>query len=175
MADADKIAPQDASIEDVLSSIKQIVEQEAGTAKPAAPTADPAPELTSNNTTAVLTLSPQDIIAEGGQTATVEPEMIDLNAFAQTGEVKPVSSASPVAAAPEMTTAAAAKTPVSQPVPEGQVRLTALAGPQGLQVAFPVEVLAEALRPLVKDWVENHLPDIVERLVREELAKLAKR
>ena len=159
MAEADKIA-QDTSIEDVLSSIKQIVEQEAGTAKPApaavAPVAEPAPSP-------VLTLSPQDIITEGAGAPVMAPEAIDLNAFAQAA----MTPAPEVAAAPQ---------PLAPPpAPEGQVRLTALAGPQGLQVAFPVEVLAEALRPLVKDWVENHLPDIVERLVREELAKLAKR
>ncbi len=51
--------------------------------------------------------------------------------------------------------------------------LNALPGAEGLQVGFPMEVLAEALRPLVKGWIQNNLPDIVERLVKEELEKLA--
>lgn len=55
------------------------------------------------------------------------------------------------------------------------VHLNALPGANGLQVGFPMEVLAEALRPLVKGWIQNNLPDIVERLVKEELEKLAEK
>ncbi|MFZ2587886.1 MAG: DUF2497 domain-containing protein [Alphaproteobacteria bacterium] len=50
--------------------------------------------------------------------------------------------------------------------------LPALEGVGGLQVAFPAEVLAAALRPMVKDWVAENLPAIVERLVKEEIGKL---
>lgn len=53
------------------------------------------------------------------------------------------------------------------------INLPASATAAGLQIAFPSEVLAEALRPLVKSWVEQNLPDIVERLVKEELERLA--
>lgn len=46
---------------------------------------------------------------------------------------------------------------------------------KGLQVSFPSEVLAEALRPLVTGWIEENLADIVERLVKEELSKLVEK
>lgn len=46
---------------------------------------------------------------------------------------------------------------------------------KGLQVSFPAEVLAEALRPLVTDWINQNLGDIVERLVKEEISKLVDR
>ncbi len=59
--------------------------------------------------------------------------------------------------------------------PQERLQLHAIPSATGLQVAFPAEVLAEALRPLVRDWVEENLPDLVERLVREELSKLANR
>lgn len=54
-----------------------------------------------------------------------------------------------------------------------KVHLSTRAGANGLEVSFPAEVLAEALRPLVKDWLADNLPDVVDRLVKEELAKLA--
>ncbi|MFZ2619779.1 MAG: DUF2497 domain-containing protein [Alphaproteobacteria bacterium] len=54
-----------------------------------------------------------------------------------------------------------------------RMNLNAVPSSSGLQVAFPAEVLAEALRPLVHEWVSENLPEIVERLVREELRKLA--
>jgi hypothetical protein len=54
----------------------------------------------------------------------------------------------------------------------GQVFLNALPSAKGLQVGFPMEVLAEALRPLVIEWVQANLPAITERLLREEIARL---
>jgi uncharacterized protein len=35
------------------------------------------------------------------------------------------------------------------------------------------EVVHEALRPLLQRWLEDHLPALAERLVREEIARLA--
>lgn len=61
---------------------------------------------------------------------------------------------------------------VEQKVTE-RVALKAVPAATGLQVGFPVEVLAEALRPMIADWVEENLPSIVEKLVKEELSKLA--
>lgn len=76
----------------------------------------------------------------------------------------------PMAAKPQ----AAATAPAAAPsaLTGKPVSLKAVPGAQGLQVAFPVEVLAEALRPMIKDWVEANLPTIVEKLVREELSRL---
>lgn len=53
------------------------------------------------------------------------------------------------------------------------VALKAVPGVSGLQVGFPIEVLAEALRPMISGWIEDNLPHIVEKLVKEELSKLA--
>lgn len=53
-----------------------------------------------------------------------------------------------------------------------RVNLPAQPTASGFQIAFPAEVLAEALRPLVQDWVAENLPGIVENLVQEELSRL---
>jgi len=50
--------------------------------------------------------------------------------------------------------------------------LQAVETAQGTQVALPAEVLAMALRPMVKDWLAKNLPEVVERLVKEEITKL---
>jgi cell pole-organizing protein PopZ len=164
MAEEQKPA-QDASIEDVLSSIKQIVEQESGKKTPGAPVVNTKAE-------AVLELSETEIMGEMpavdnkvvDNTPVAEPEVVDINTFAQ---------AAPAAPEAKPTPKATIKPTTGSTLPEGHVHLTAMAGARGLQIGFPVEVLAEALRPLIKDWVESNLPDIVERLVKEELAKLA--
>lgn len=66
--------------------------------------------------------------------------------------------------------------PVAAPVAGAtrRVQLAAIPGVSGLQVALPAEILAEALRPLVKDWVAENLPQVVERLVADEIEKLVK-
>lgn len=41
--------------------------------------------------------------------------------------------------------------------------------------SLPVEGVAEAmLRPMLKDWLDNNLPNLVERLVREEISRIAR-
>jgi uncharacterized protein len=67
-------------------------------------------------------------------------------------------------------------TPAAVPVGGAtrRVQLAAIPGVSGLQVALPAEILAEALRPLVKDWVAENLPQVVERLVADEIEKLVK-
>lgn len=45
-------------------------------------------------------------------------------------------------------------------------------GTGGPQVAFPAEVLAMALRPMVQQWLSQNLPGIVDRLVKEEISKM---
>lgn len=42
-------------------------------------------------------------------------------------------------------------------------------GPRTLE-----DIVGEALRPLLQDWLDEHLPEIVERLVREEIARVVK-
>ena len=40
---------------------------------------------------------------------------------------------------------------------------------------MPIEDVAETmLRPMLKDWLDNNLPNLVERLVREEISRIAR-
>jgi cell pole-organizing protein PopZ len=235
------------SMEDILTSIRTSVEEE--TAKVAG--GEGAAEE-------VLTLSDADILGEAGAVGggAPEDELIDIDAFANSGEAKPATGvevgadplgvnapapAAPVEAAPAAAPAAPAPAggtdevkaaedefdrllaeletppapgaapaaapapapavavdevvaedpaPAPAPVPApaapapvapaplpvssgGRLELAAIQSVDGLQVAFPAEVLAAALRPLVKDWVAENLPAIVERLVKDEIAKIS--
>jgi len=55
-----------------------------------------------------------------------------------------------------------------------RIQLPMIPASTGLQVGLPAEILAEALRPLIKDWVAENLPSIVEKLVADEISKLVK-
>lgn len=90
--------------------------------------------------------------------------------------VEEVVAEVPVDPAPAPAPAAAAPAAVAAPAvaaPSGRLELAAIETVDGLQVAFPAEVLAAALRPLVKDWVAENMPGVVERLVKEEIAKIS--
>jgi cell pole-organizing protein PopZ len=82
-----------------------------------------------------------------------------------TSEAVPVLSEDTVEKATQ-----AAATEIAQ-----KVFLPTIPSAKGLQVSFPSEVLAEALRPLVSDWINQNLGDIVERLVKEEISKLVEK
>lgn len=114
------------------------------------------------------------LLAElGGDEGT--PEVVETAAPAPV--MAPVAVDEPVEVAADVDApapAVAAVAPADVVVPPAGARmvLPALEGVGGLQVAFPAEVLAAALRPMVKDWVAENLPAIVERLVKEEIGKL---
>lgn len=217
---SEKNQPQTASMDEILSSIRAMVEEEtdksgAGLQVHTAPAAPAAPAQAAIDDILELT----DVVEEGKPRA-AEADLVDINAFAKSGSLEPAKPADVDAARrrygqpdglaaaepgedvgealtgdidPSIVAPAAADTvaePAPEPMPDaapepavavkaikpkagGRLNLGASVSAAGLQVAFPVEVLAEALRPLVKEWVEENLPDIVERLVREELTKLA--
>lgn len=84
------------------------------------------------------------------------------------------SVSEPVLQAPVKASTEKVATEVAEEVAR-KVFLPTTPSAKGLQVSFPAEVLAEALRPLVSDWINANLADIVERLVKEEISKLIDR
>ncbi len=81
--------------------------------------------------------------------------------------------------------------PVETPVPSLQsemARLVSQSPERRVAAAFddlnsafikskqmPLEGVAEAmLRPMMQDWLDNNLPNLVERLVREEISRIAR-
>ncbi|TKW61609.1 MAG: DUF2497 domain-containing protein [Blastochloris viridis] len=110
-------------------------------------------------------ISKEDLMAEDAPLGAEESIVAETDAE-EVSVVEGVQVASaPVAATvdvQQVTSAAASRFEVG-----------AIQGPEGVQVAFPAEVLAMALRPMVQDWLAKNLPDVVEKLVKEEISKLA--
>ena len=146
MADQDT-DEQDPSIEEILDSIRQIISDDEDESGEEESTA-PEPEEASDDS---------------------DDEIVDL-----TDEVDPAPEEEPE---PE---------PEPQPEPEPtlpQDDETALDGFTDLVRKTAVEhngitleeIVRAELRPLLKGWLDDHLPSIIERLVREELERLSKR
>lgn len=148
-------APAEAAAgEDEFDKLLAELEQDAPAEEPAA--AEPAPEPAAE--------------AEPAGEDDMAAAMAAMEGGAPAEEDVEEPTADPVAeepAAVEEVVADEIVTAVSE-----TVELAAVEGAGGLQVAFPAEVLAAALRPMVKDWVARNLPQIVEKLVREEIGKL---
>lgn len=90
---------------------------------------------------------------------------------APTVEPEPTPAA-PVAEVP----AAAPAVALPSQEPSGPTTTHAMGMVEGadgsMQLTLPPEVLAMALRPMVQSWLNANLSGVVERLVREEIAKL---
>ncbi len=108
---------------------------------------------------------------------THEDNIEDMIGEESTAEDSMSTDTVPTATAPTDAMAAATEKVVEHAVQEvaQKVFLPTTPSAKGLQVSFPSEVLAEALRPLVTGWIEENLADIVERLVKEELSKLVEK
>jgi cell pole-organizing protein PopZ len=169
--------PGDPSMEDILASIRRILseeEQPAG-AKPV----EGEPVLTEPPDD-VLVLEPSMLIAEPRATATVPagpavPEPVsDIITVEPSGTDTVIAATDPPdgadLVAPETARAAAAS--VSELV-------ATLTGERSTRVyggGPTIEDLVRAeLRPVLKEWLDTHLPSLVERLVRAEIERVVGR
>lgn len=166
-------------MEDILQSIKRIIAEEG----------DPVPPATTD----VLELT--EMLAEDGSVSQPStepeppaPETLSLEEIM----AAPVSSEPPLAAMPEpepmMPTASMPKPGPEEMLISDATReasaaaLSALKHPaatpvsiggMGFRSGHTVEDLVlEALRPMLKDWLDTHLTGIVERLVEREIRRL---
>lgn len=93
-------------------------------------------------------------------------------------EERPVAAPAPAALAPAAPTAEAGRPPAI--ISERTGRQVAAAFGE-LSEAFAAsrrrsfdEIAEEMLRPMLQDWLDNNLPTLVERLVREEIERVAR-
>ncbi|GBD44456.1 hypothetical protein HRbin40_01945 [bacterium HR40] len=171
------------SMEEILSSIRRIIasdEEEAGSrtaAKPAVAQSEEGED--------VLELT--EVVAEeaGRQPEKGKPvEMLEAEAKAQLAETERrievvEAAAAPRAAVPEP--AGLVSEATAQAATTAFARLARSVGQKESAASIPdsgrsvEQFVAELLRPMLKEWLDAHLPQIVERIVEQEVRKLAKR
>lgn len=163
--------PNDPSMEDILASIRRILSEEEPPAAPgrATPPAAAAetrePEVKPDD---VLVLDPSMLVEE--EAAAPAPPPPEPPPVPFVAPPAPVEIMPPMLLAPEA--AAAATTSV------GNLMRT-LATERTLQVHRDgptiEDIVREELRPLLKQWLDANLPDLVERLVRNEIERVVRR
>lgn len=164
-------------MEEIIASIGRIIAEDGATRGPVSAAAeDDVLELT-------------EALAEDGSVRRIEPATGDPGSAAAVpatpAEYEPRLSAPepprPGAAEPvagrgrllSEATAQAAAAAFARLGAEPQGRGAAGELPVGAAARTLEEIVRDALRPLLERWLEDHLPAIVERLVREEIARVA--
>lgn len=166
-------AASDQSMEDILASIRRILnEDEAPVAAGASTPEDPAPGAAAD-------------APEAGMAGAEEPFLLTEEMMVSPPEDPPSAPASapqPEPAPPAVTPAAesllAPAAAAAAAASVGQL-LRAVSAERGSAVTRggPTieDVVREELRPLLKDWLDQHLPPLVERLVRAEIERVVGR
>jgi cell pole-organizing protein PopZ len=177
----------DPSMEDILASIRRILSEEEPGAAPAPddpPAAAAAPQAPEEKPDDVLVLDPS-MLVEDEEEAPSPPPPSHLPA-AQPAPPPTPMTAMPMTAMPPMAPvdfvpAAALLAPETEAAASTSVSslMRTLATERTMQVhrGGPTleDIVREELRPLLKQWLDANLPDLVERLVQAEIERVVHR
>lgn len=178
---ASAIATQEPSMEEILASIRQIISEDGGNGEAAAPDA-PVAEISPP----AHAPAPMMSVAPPAEVARPQPVEAAPPPFAASPSAMP----SPTQKEPApMPFAAASPAPQAAPAaPANDARLlspdsdavvsgafSALAHTILAQNARTLEdLVCEMLRPMLKDWLDDNLPPLVERMVGEEIHRVSR-
>lgn len=178
-------APKESdSMEDILQSIKRIIEDDNAGDVPPAPAAAPSAPAAD-----VLELT--QVLKADGSVAALPPLPTKPSAKAEPAPA-PVPPAAPAASAsPELTIAPKPPLPMEEGLVSDQAAQAAIAAlkpivesgtkdysiphipSSSLRNGNTVEdLLLEALKPMLKAWLDEHLPFIVQKIVEKEVKRL---
>jgi uncharacterized protein len=149
------------SMEDILASIKKIISEDSGT-KIAPPLRREEVSLEREEAMDALPVSFQPPVAEAD-------DILDLNAVDEAAPVvaeelsvtPPTFIVSPLAAAASRSAMASLSHMIVKPDSEGSDTLEGL--------------VREMLKPMLKGWLDEHLPEVVERIVAQEVGRISGR
>lgn len=159
----------DQSMEDILASIRRILNEDEAAA---GPVEQGAPTPSSADTEPLL-LTEDMMVPEPGEPVPPEPAITSPLATVPPEPARPADLVEPVPEgllAPAVAAAAAAS--VSQLLRAVSTERGAMVHRGGPSIE---DVVREELRPLLKDWLDQHLPAMVERLVRAEIERVVGR
>ena len=145
----------DPSMEDILASIRRILNEDE---QPAAAAAPDAPPPAAAEHEGVLMLNEAMLVPASVETASQPvPEPARPAAPAASGNLLDPGSA------------AAAKSAMGSLLRTLSSERTAQVNRGGVTIE---DLVREEVRPLLKSWLDQHLPPLVERMVRQEIERL---
>lgn len=166
----------DQSMEDILASIRRILNEDEApaaatpaTPEPAAAAAPPEPEPAADG---ALLLTEEMMVPAPESAPALQPSAVPPDAAGEPALAEPPPAPLPAEGLLAPAVAAAATASVSRllgAVASDRAATVTRGGPS------IEDVVREELRPLLKDWLDQHLPGIVERLVRAEIERVVGR
>ena len=166
---------QEPSMEEILASIRRIISED-GASQPkedAVPGSTPAEN--SNSATKANVLELTDVVSENGSVTTLDKETPAPAAENTTLEAAKPRVASGETLLSKETAAASfgslaelASAVARHEMSHADVSL----GPSTRTIEG---FIAELLRPMLREWLDNNLPGIIDRMVRREIERLVRR
>jgi hypothetical protein len=183
---SDAKAQQEPSMEEILASIRRIISEDADGQKPAGPEAAPAAPADQDDDILDLT----DRVNDDGSVVSLHREdddfpdlagskpsfsLNDQDMAAEKDEISfdqdEFSQALMSGTSSSAAASAFAELEQEMSAPPRPASPAAASGPRS---SLTVEALVmEAVRPLLKDWLDRNLPGMVEDLVRSEIERVA--
>jgi cell pole-organizing protein PopZ len=185
---------QEPSIEEILASIRQIISDDDEPAPAVAPVASPEPEPQDD----ILELtnraddSPDDVDLSFGESPAAEDDFIKVDMKEPEPEPEPMPEPEIIEDEPGPEYVPPPRQePVRKPAMVDDDSLlteraeaaalnafTKLAAKTAIDTISGVtieDIVRDEIRPMLRDWLDRNLPDMVERLVEEELDRVARR
>ena len=184
------------TMDEILSSIRKIISDDLGASAPNSPTVEVQTAAQPEVSADILELSSQMALPNTRETAWNMPlGRKDRPAFAETArQAPPAPRTDPVAAVAELTARMAraagnvdnafvAPAPIAESAEEavsfsfGSLRqsIERESSAESAVANAMKTVVESALRPMLKDWLDANLPTMVERLVKAEIDRMAKK
>ena len=147
----------DPSVDDILASIRRILNEDDAP-KPAAPDAPPPDDV------------PDDVLV-------LDSSMMVPSEPAPAASAAPRPTAPPYAPAPEPGLIAPAAAAAAASSVGELMRTLAAERNTAISRGGPTieDVVRDEMRPILKEWLDTHLPPLVERLVRAEIERVVGR
>lgn len=171
MADS-STATQEPSMEEILASIRKIIAED----KPP----EPEPEPASPETTEILELT--QLVQDDGSVVSLEetpaePIPVSEPTPVPVMEFKPeyIEDKAGLASEQAISTAASALAALANTAKIERMAAPPSGFPLGNGMRTLEDMVLETMRPMIKSWLDQNLPEMVERLVQKEVERIAKR
>jgi uncharacterized protein len=170
-------------MEEILASIRSIIaddkEPPAASAPPQKPAVAAGPQIVYSNDSLPAARAPATSPEPTPEAYPPEPAAAIVPSTPKIAWEKPAPVAEAVAVVPEVEPApeAAEEEPFVSPATDAAVTASfnALSTSVAMQSSEMIESLTrEMLRPMLKNWLDDNLPSLVERLVRAEIQRVAR-
>ena len=166
MSQSDGKPADDPSMEDILASIRRILHDEPAVPDAGAPSATPEPAAHEVSPSPDVFVLDQTMLIEEPPHVADHPFEHNLPEDRREAAPAPMAQAGEPLLAPSSAAAASASMGALVRV-LGQQQTPVYRGGPTLE-----DMVREEIRPLVKSWLDEHLPAMVERMVRAEIARV---